>query len=33
MPESAGKTIGKVYIDREFAKGGMAEVYLGSHLT
>jgi serine/threonine protein kinase len=33
MPEWTGKTIGKVRIDRNLAKGGMAEVYLGTHLT
>jgi serine/threonine protein kinase len=33
MPEWTGKTIGKVRIEREIAKGGMAEVYLGTHLT
>jgi tRNA A-37 threonylcarbamoyl transferase component Bud32 len=33
MPEWIGKTIGKVRIEREIAKGGMAEVYLGTHLT
>ena len=33
MPEWIGKTVGKVRIEREIAKGGMAEVYLGTHLT
>jgi len=33
MPEWIGKTIGKVRIDRLLAHGGMAEVYLGTHLT
>jgi len=33
MPEWIGKTIGKVRVDKELAKGGMAEVYLGLHLT
>jgi serine/threonine protein kinase len=33
MPEWIGKTIGKVRIDKLLARGGMAEVYLGSHLT
>ena len=33
MPEWIGKTIGKVRIERVIAKGGMAEVYLGMHLT
>jgi serine/threonine protein kinase len=33
MPEWIGKTIGKVRVDKELAKGGMAEVYLGTHLT
>jgi serine/threonine protein kinase len=32
MPEWTGKTIGKVRVDRELAKGGMAEVYVGTHL-
>jgi serine/threonine protein kinase len=32
MPEWTGKTIGNVRVDRELAKGGMAEVYLGKHL-
>jgi serine/threonine-protein kinase len=33
MPEWLGKTIGKVRIDKYLARGGMAEVYLGMHLT
>jgi serine/threonine protein kinase len=33
MPDWIGKTVGKVRIDREIARGGMAEVYLGTHLT
>jgi serine/threonine-protein kinase len=33
MPEWIGKTVGKVRIEKEIAKGGMAEVYLGMHLT
>jgi len=33
MPEWLGKTIGKVRIDKYIARGGMAEVYLGTHLT
>lgn len=33
MPEWIGKTVGKVRIEREIARGGMAEVYLGTHLT
>ncbi|HLO16376.1 MAG TPA: protein kinase [Anaerolineales bacterium] len=33
MPEWIGKTVGKVRIEQEIAKGGMAEVYLGTHLT
>ena len=33
MPEWIGKTIGKVRVDKELAKGGMAEVYLGMHVT
>ena len=32
MPEWTGKTIGNVRIDKELAKGGMAEVYVGTHL-
>ena len=33
MPDWIGKTVGKVRIEREIARGGMAEVYLGTHLT
>jgi len=33
MPEWLGKTIGKVRIEKLLARGGMAEVYLGSHLN
>ena len=33
MPQWIGKTVGKVRIEREIAKGGMAEVFLGTHLT
>ena len=33
MPEWLGKTIGRVRIERILARGGMAEVYLGTHLT
>ena len=33
MPEWIGKTIGKVHIEKFLARGGMAEVYLGTHLT
>ena len=33
MPEWIGKIIGKVRIEKLLARGGMAEVYLGSHLT
>lgn len=33
MPEWIGKTIGKVRIEKLLAQGGMAEVYLGTHLT
>jgi serine/threonine-protein kinase len=33
MPEWIGKTIGKVRIERLLARGGMAEVYLGTHLN
>jgi hypothetical protein len=32
MPEWTGKTIGYVRIDKELAKGGMGEVYVGTHL-
>jgi len=33
MVEWIGQTVGKVRIDRYLAHGGMAEVYLGTHLT
>lgn len=33
MPEWIGKTVGKVRIEKYLAHGGMAEVYLGTHLT
>ena len=33
MPEWIGKTIGRVRIEKLLARGGMAEVYLGTHLT
>ncbi|HSK65359.1 MAG TPA: protein kinase, partial [Anaerolineales bacterium] len=33
MPDWLGKTIGKVRIEKLLARGGMAEVYLGSHLN
>jgi len=33
VPEWIGKTVGKVRIDQLLAHGGMAEVYLGTHLT
>src|SRR5918994_7786864 len=33
MPEWTGKTIGNVRIEKLLARGGMAEVYLGSHLN
>ena len=33
MPEWIGKTIGKVRIEKLLARGGMAEVYLGTHLA
>jgi len=33
MPEWLGKTIGNVRIERLLARGGMAEVYLGTHLN
>ncbi|HEX9389477.1 MAG TPA: protein kinase [Anaerolineales bacterium] len=32
MPEWTGKTIGDVRIDKGLAQGGMAEVYVGTHL-
>jgi serine/threonine protein kinase len=33
MPEWIGRTIGKVRVDKYLARGGMAEVYLGTHLS
>ena len=33
MPEWIGKTVGRVRIEKYLARGGMAEVYLGSHLN
>ena len=33
MPEWNGKTIGNVRIEKLLARGGMAEVYLGTHIT
>src|SRR5215216_6862186 len=33
MPDWIGKTVGKVLIEKHLAQGGMAEVYLGTHLT
>ncbi|HKI54781.1 MAG TPA: serine/threonine-protein kinase, partial [Anaerolineales bacterium] len=33
MPDWLGKTISNVRIDKYLARGGMAEVYLGTHLT
>src|SRR5215207_161557 len=33
MPEWIGKIVGNVRIDKLLARGGMAEVYLGSHLN
>jgi serine/threonine protein kinase len=33
MSEWIGKTVGKVRIEKLLARGGMAEVYLGTHLT
>jgi len=33
MPEWIGQTIGKVRVDKFLARGGMAEVYLGTHLS
>jgi serine/threonine protein kinase/formylglycine-generating enzyme required for sulfatase activity len=33
MPEWLGKTIGKVRIEKWLARGAMAEVYLGTHIT
>ena len=32
MPEWTGKTIGNVRVDKELARGGMGEVYVGTHL-
>lgn len=33
MPDWIGQTIGKVRVDKFLARGGMAEVYLGTHLS
>jgi serine/threonine protein kinase len=33
MPEWVGQTLGKVRIEKYLASGGMAEVYVGTHLT
>src|SRR5258706_5062884 len=33
MPVMSGKTLGKVQIGEMIARGGMAEVYLGEHIT
>ena len=33
MPDWVGKTLGKVRIESLVARGGMAEVYLGTHDT
>jgi tRNA A-37 threonylcarbamoyl transferase component Bud32 len=33
MPDWIGQTVGKVRIEKFLARGGMAEVYLGTHLT
>jgi serine/threonine protein kinase len=33
MPNLIGKTLGKVRVDMFLAKGGMAEVYIGSHTS
>lgn len=33
MPEWIGKTVGKVRIEKFLARGGMAQVYVGTHLT
>jgi serine/threonine protein kinase len=33
MPEWLGKTIGRVRIEKLLARGGMAEVYLGTHIA
>ena len=32
MPEWTGKTIGNVRVEKELARGGMGEVYVGTHL-
>jgi serine/threonine protein kinase len=32
MPEWTGKTVGNVRVDKELARGGMGEVYVGTHL-
>ena len=31
MADWAGKTLGKIHIDKLVARGGMAEVYVGTH--
>ena len=31
MADWAGKTLGKIHIDNLVARGGMAEVYVGTH--
>jgi tRNA A-37 threonylcarbamoyl transferase component Bud32 len=33
MPNLSGKLLGKVHVDMFLAKGGMAEVYIGTHTT
>ena len=33
MPNLIGKMLGKVHVDMYLAKGGMAEVYIGTHTT
>ena len=33
MPNLTGKMLGKVHVDMFLAKGGMAEVYIGTHTT
>ena len=33
MPNFTGKLLGKVHVDMFLAKGGMAEVYIGTHTT
>ena len=33
MPNLSGKMLGKVHVDMFLAKGGMAEVYIGTHTT